>query len=312
MAIISVRDQTHWHEIRAQHIGGSEVSALFGLSPFTTQWQLWMEKAGKLPPEDLSDNKSVQAGTFLESGIANWAAHRWGMAIDKVTDYYTTDDCPGMGASLDFITDAGIPIEIKWSAYGDGWEYDGEVITSAPENYILQVQHQMACVGAEYGYLIALLRNEPRRMKIPRNDNIIDAIKAKVTEFWNSIRDGVEPPVDFENDAEAVVRLLGHVPMSDVTLGDEHAHLFQTYLEMADLEKQAKAKKEKAKTELLDLSIKEMAKMNTSQEKAAVKCGDYKMSISTVKGSAGTEITAEMVGQFYGARTGYKRVTVSK
>ena len=312
MAIISVRDQSHWHEIRAQHIGGSEVSALFGLSPFTTQWQLWMEKAGKLPPEDLSDNKAVQAGTFLESGIANWAAHRWGMTIEKVTDYYTADDCPGMGASLDFITDSGAPIEIKWSAYGDGWEYDGEVITSAPENYILQVQHQMACVGAEYGWLIALLRNEPRRMKIPRNDNIIDAIKSAITGFWDSVRDGIEPPVDFENDAEAVTRLLDFVPISDVTLADEHAHLFQTYLEMADLEKQAKAKKDKAKTELLDLSIKEMAKMNTSQEKAVVKCGDHKMSIATVKGSAGTEITAEMIGKFYGARTGYKRVTVSK
>ena len=312
MAIISVRDQSHWHEIRAQHIGGSEVSALFGLSPFTTQWQLWMEKAGKLPPEDLSGNKAVQAGTFLESGIANWAAHRWGMTIEKVTDYYTVDDCPGMGASLDFITDSGAPIEIKWSAYGDGWEYDGEVITSAPENYILQVQHQMACVGAEYGWLIALLRNEPRRMKIPRNDNIIDAIKSAITGFWDSVRDGIEPPVDFDNDAEAVARLLDHVPISDVTLTDEHAHLFQTYLEMADLEKQAKAKKDKAKTELLDLSIKEMKKMNTSQEKAVVKCGDHKMSISTVKGSVGTEITAEMVGTFYGARTGYKRVTVSK
>ncbi len=312
MAIITVRDQTHWHELRAQHIGGSDVSALFNLSPFTTRWQLWMEKSGKLPPEDLSDNKSVQAGTFLESGIANWAAHRWGMSIEKVTDYFTADDCPGMGASLDFATDAGIPVEIKWSAYGDGWEYEGETITGAPDNYIMQVQHQMACTGAEYGWLIALLRNEPRRMKIPRNDNIIDAIKSEITTFWDSVRAGEEPPVDFENDAEAVVRLLDFIPISDITLDQEHAELFQKYLEMADLEKQAKTKKDQAKTELLALSIEEMKKHNTSQEKAIVKCGDYKMSISTVKGSAGTEITAEMVGQFYGARTGYKRVTVSK
>lgn len=312
MAIITVRDQTHWHELRAQNIGGSDVAALFGLSPFTTRWQLWMEKAGKLPPEDLSDNMSVQAGTFLETGIANWAAHRWGMSIEKVTDYYTADDCPGMGASLDFATDAGIPVEIKWSAFGDGWDYDGEVITSAPENYILQVQHQMACAGAEYGWLIALLRNEPRRMKIPRNDNIIDTMKAEIAAFWESVRNGVEPDVDFENDAEAVGRLLEITPMSDITLPDEHTPLFQTYLEMSDLEKQAKTKKDAVKAELLKLSIEEMKKHNTSQEKAVVKCGEHKMSISTVKASAGTEITAEMVGQFYGTRASYKRVTVSK
>jgi putative phage-type endonuclease len=312
MVAISVRDQTHWHEIRSQHIGGSEVAALFDMSPFTTLWQVWMEKSGKLPPEDLSGNKSIQAGTFLESGIANWAAHRWDMKIDKVVDYFTADDCPGMGASLDFQTEGGHPVEIKWSAHGDGWEYDGDTITSAPDNYVLQVLHQMACTGAEYGWLIALIRNEPRRMKVPRSEEIISKIKSEVTKFWDSVRAGEEPPVDFEKDGEAVVRLLDFVPMSDITLGDEHAHLFQKYLDNAAIEKEAKAKKEEAKTELLTLSIEEMKKHNTSQDKAVVKCGDRKLSISTVKASVGTEITEQMIGSFYGARSGYKKLTVSK
>jgi len=312
MVAVSVRDQTHWHEIRSQHIGGSEVAALFDMSPFTTLWQVWMEKSGKLPPEDLSGNKSIQAGTFLESGIANWAAHRWDMKIDKVVDYFTADDCPGMGASLDFQTDGGHPVEIKWSAHGDGWEYDGDTITSAPDNYVLQVLHQMACTGAEYGWLIALIRNEPRRMKVPRSEEIISKIKSHVAAFWDSVRAGQEPPVDFNKDGEAVVRLLDFVPMSDITLGDEHAHLFQKYLDNAAIEKEAKAKKEEAKTELLTLSIEEMKKHNTSQDKAVVKCGDRKLSISTVKASVGTEITEQMIGTFYGARSGYKKLTVSK
>jgi putative phage-type endonuclease len=312
MGALSVRDQTHWHELRSQHIGASDVAALFDMSPFTTLWQLWMEKSGNLPPEDLSDNKSVQAGTFLESGIANWAAHRWDMKIEKVVDYYTADDCPGMGASLDFQTDGGHPVEIKWSAHGDGWEYEGDTITCAPDNYVLQVLHQMACTDAEYGWLIALIRNEPRRMKVPRSEEIISKIKSHVAKFWDSVRAGEEPPVDFEKDGEAVVRLLDFVPMSEVTLTTEHAHLFQTYLENAAVEKEAKAKKDAAKTELLTLSIEEMKKMNTSQDKAVVKCGDHKLSISTVKASVGTEITAEMIGNFYGARSGYKKVTVSK
>jgi putative phage-type endonuclease len=312
MGVISVRDQTHWHELRSQHIGASDVAALFDMSPFTTLWQLWMEKSGNLPPEDLSDNKSVQAGTFLESGIANWAAHRWDMKVKKVVDYYTADDCPGMGASLDFQTDGGHPVEIKWSAHGDGWEYEGDTITCAPDNYILQVLHQMACTDAEYGWLIALIRNEPRRMKVPRSEEIISKIKSHVAKFWDSVRAGEEPPVDFNKDGDAVVRLLDFVPMSEVTLTTENAHLFQTYLENAAVEKEAKAKKDAAKTELLTLSIEEMKKMNTSQDKAVVKCGDHKLSISTIKASAGTEITAEMIGNFYGARSGYKKVTVSK
>ena len=312
MVALSVRDQIHWHDLRSQHIGGSEVAALFDMSPFTTLWQVWMEKSGKLPPEDLSGNKSIQAGTFLESGIANWAAHRWDMKIEKVVDYFTADDCPGMGASLDFQTEGGHPVEIKWSAHGDGWEYEGDTITCAPDNYVLQVLHQMACTDAEYGWLIALIRNEPRRMKIPRSEEIISKIKSHVAKFWDSVRSGEEPPVDFNKDGDAVVRLLDFVPMSEVTLTTEHAHLFQTYQENAAIEKEAKAKKDAAKTELLTLSIEAMGKMNTSQDKAVVKCGDHKLSISTVKASVGTEITEQMIGTFYGSRSGYKKVTVSK
>jgi len=78
--------------------------------------------------------------------------------------------------------------------------------------------------------------------------NIIDAIKSEITTFWDSVRAGEEPPVDFENDAEAVVRLLDFVPISDITLDQAHAELFQKYLEMVDLEKQAKTKKDQAKS----------------------------------------------------------------
>ena len=42
------------------------------------------------------------------------------------------------------------------------------------------------------------------------------------------------------------MRLLDFVPMSEVTLTTEHAHLFQTYPENAAVEKEAKAKKDEA------------------------------------------------------------------
>lgn len=312
MAHIKVRDEAHWHELRAKHIGGSDIAGLFGLSSFTTRWQLWMEKSGRMSPEDISDNKSIQAGTFLESGIAAWAAHRWKMPVTKVSDYYTVDDCPGMGASFDFITDGGHPVEIKWSStFADGWAYEGDVITDAPENYILQVQHQLACTDAEYGWLVALIRDEPRRMKIPRNENIIDAIKGEVRAFWQSIADGIEPDVDYSADAEAIGRLMEQTPITDITLGGEHEQLFIDYLAHAEAEKVAKAIKEAKKAELLLIVKAEMEKQNTSQEKAKVACGSRKMSISTVKPNFGTTITEEMVGEVINTRKGYQTVRIS-
>jgi len=311
MAIITVRDEAHWHELRAKHIGGSDVAALFGLSPFTSRWQLWMEKTGKIAPEDLSDNKAVQAGTFLESGIANWAAHRWSMNISKVTDYFTVDDCPGMGASFDYITADGAPVEIKWSARGHGWHYSGDEILEAPENYILQVQHQLACTSSDHAWLVALIDDEPRRMKIPRNDNIIDAIKAEITAFWDSIVKGEEPAIDFEKDVSALTKLMGTLPKSDIVLDDSDALLFQDYKLAKEDEKKAIARADEAKALIMVKVREKLELVNTSKDKASVKCGEYKMSISTVADNPGKVITQDMVGTVTGKRSGYTRVVIS-
>lgn len=311
MAIIQVRDQKHWHELRSQHIGGSDVAALFGMSPYTSRWQLWMEKAGKLPPEDISGNKAVQAGTFLESGIANWAAHRWSMDLTKVDDYYTVDDCPGMGASFDYKTSGGSPVEIKWSARGYGWHYNGEEIIDAPENYLLQVQHQLACTTSDHAWLVALIDDEPRRMKVPRNDNIIDAIKNEITMFWQSIAGGFEPDPDYSTDIEAITKLMGTLPKSDVVLDEEDAPLFAEYKAAKEAEKTAAARADEAKGALLMKARAKLELMNTSQDKASVKCGEHKMSISNVPSNPGKEITPDMVGTMTGKRSGYTTVRIT-
>jgi len=311
MAIIPVMGEAHWHELRAKHIGGSDVAALFGLSPFTSRWQLWMEKAGKISPEDLSDNKAVQAGTFLESGIANWAAHRWAMDISKVNEYYTVDDCPGMGASFDYITVDGAPMEIKWSARGHGWHYSGDEILEAPESYLLQVQHQLAFTTSDHAWLVALINDEPRRMKIPRNENIIDGIKSEISTFWSSIHEGEEPPIDFEKDMDALTKLMGTLPMSEIELDSADALLFQKYKAAKEDEKKAAQRADEAKGELLIKVRAKLETMNTSKDKAIAKCGDYKLSVSVIEDNPGKIITPDMVGTYTGKRSGYTRVSIS-
>ena len=267
MAIIPVRDEAHWHELRADNIGGSDVAALIGISPYKSRWQLWMEKAGKLEAEDLSQNLAIQAGTFLESGIANWAAHRWGMQLNNVTDYYTVDANPGMGASLDYVTHDMRPVEIKWSARGHGWRYDGEKIVEAPEHYLVQVQHQIACLNAngidvDSGWLVAMIDNEPRRMMVPRHDVVINIISEQIQEFWASIRAGAEPDPDFSMDGDAILKMFGTVPMSEVELDSDAAPLFSQYLEAAATEKLAAKRKEELKAQLLYMGAEKLKGSN--------------------------------------------------
>lgn len=316
MAITQVTNEDHWHALRKLHIGGSDVAALLGVSPYKSKWQLWMEKAGKLEAEDLSQNMAIQAGTFLESGIANWAAHRWGMPVSKVTDYYTADDVEGMGASLDYVTSDMNPVEIKWSARGHGWSYEGDKILEAPEHYLVQVQHQIACLNAngidvDSGWLVALIDNEPRRMLVPRHDVVISVIKENIAEFWSSIRYGDEPDPDFSLDGDAILKMFGSLPMADVELDSDAAPLFAKYLEAVATEKLASAEKDRIKAELLHLGVEKLKGCNQNSEKAILRCGDHKISITTVAPNFGTEVTQEMVGTRINTRKGYQMVRIS-
>jgi putative phage-type endonuclease len=316
MAITPVRDEAHWHELRAANIGGSDVAALLGISPYKSKWQLWMEKTGKLEVADLSTNSAVQAGTFLESGIANWASHRWNMDLSKVTDYYTAEDVAGMGASLDYITQTNKPAEIKWSARGHGWQYDGDKITEAPEYYLIQVQHQIAClnangIDADSGWLIALIDNEPRRMLVPRHDGVVAAIREAITGFWVSVIASQEPDPDFSLDGDSISRMFGTLPMAEVELDSDAAPLFAKYLDATATEKLAKESKEALKAELLYLGAEKLKGSNQSTDKAIVRCGDHKISISTIAPNFGTEVTQEMVGTHINTRKGYQTVRIS-
>lgn len=311
MTAITIKSEEHWHELRAKHIGASEVSALFGMNRYTSKWQLWMEKAGKLPLEDLSRNKFVQAGKHLESGIAAWAAEIWSMPLQKVTDYHTNDACPGMGATLDY-TDGKAPVEIKWSGWAQGFECEGNEIVSAPDSYLIQIQHQIACYGGDHGYLIALINNEPRRMRVTRDDKLIDAIQDEVYQFWVDVELDRQPDPDFTMDTDAIERLIYDAPLTDITLDDPgFAALLEDYVKFGEAERANKLARDVVKGEMLLRIHAEMATRNASQDKARIQCGERKMSLTMVKESLGREVTADMVGSYVGGRKGYPMIRVS-
>lgn len=307
MTAITVNSEAHWHEIRAKHVGASEAAALFGVSPWETVWQLHMRKRGKLAATDMSQNVAVQAGVHMEPALAGWAAERWGMSLRKVRRYLECDDCPGLGASLDYEEyGAGllVPVEIKWSLWGKEWEWDGDEITDFPLNYGVQVQAQMACAGASSAWLIAFCGGDLRRCRIDAIPSMIADLKTLTTQFWDDVRAEREPPIDFTKDAEAVTSLyqVAEDRIVDLTTDNRAVELCAQYRDAAERETAAKANKDAAKAELL-------TKIGTAK---AAKAGQYKITASMVAPNTGTLVTPEMVGTYVNARSGYRRVAVSE
>ena len=139
---------------RHEYIGGSDISAIMGMSRWKTPLKLWAEKTLKLPAPDLSDNEAVELGKDLEEFVAQKFSSKTGKQVRRAPKMYSHSDFPFMVAHVDrLITGSDELLECKTcSAFkADEWEYetieeeqpDGTIkkvqIEKIPQEYILQV-----------------------------------------------------------------------------------------------------------------------------------------------------------------------------
>lgn len=209
-------DSPEWHKLRARHIGGSEIAALFDLAPEDTpnylrsKYALWHIKAGKAPPP-VVDNPRVKWGLRLEVVIAEAAGEENKWSVQK-GGYVSDILCPGLGCTLDYTVDydpdekgPGV-LEIKnvdWLVHKRSWDDE------PPPHILLQHQHQLAATGYSWGAVCCLIGgNDLRTYRYKARPKLIDDIRHKVTEFWRSVDANQAPSVDGSESASAVLRAL--------------------------------------------------------------------------------------------------------
>lgn len=91
-----------WLKARTK-IGGSDASAIFGMSPYKTNVDLFKEKAYGIEPEDISDKPYVKYGTEAEKHLRelfklDYPQYQVGYVENNM---FTNDKYPWAHASLD-------------------------------------------------------------------------------------------------------------------------------------------------------------------------------------------------------------------
>jgi predicted phage-related endonuclease len=276
---IKIENDEHWHALRAKHVGGSEVSALFNEHAQMTAFELWNIKAGRIPKPDFSDNERIFWGKHLEPAIAAGVASKTGWTIRKVRRYLSNPDI-GLGSSLDHeivSNDRGPGVlEIKTADWliAKGWE-NGE----PPLSYMLQVMAYLSVTGRAWGCMAVLVGgNDLRLFNFDRRPGTIKIIEDRVAEFWRSVRDGVEPKPDFAKDGDTIGKLYASTEdgkVADLNGSNRAPELIAAYQQAAVDEKDADARKSAAKGELITL---------VGDAEMAI-CGSAKISAKMVKGA---------------------------
>lgn len=237
---IQAPDQKTWLEVRAKDITSTEISALFGISPWCTEFELWHRKRDGVVVE-IEENDRMKWGTRLQDSIAAGIAEDQKWTVRRM-DEYMRDPELRIGASFDYSIDGQMPglLEIKnvdSLIYKQGWIVDGDTL-EAPPHIEIQVQHQLAVSGRAFAYIgaliggnrVALIRREP-------DQEIIKAIKIKAAAFWKSIEAGIPPSPNFERDAEFIAKLYRYADpgkVYDAKNDNEISTLAKRYKELGD------------------------------------------------------------------------------
>jgi putative phage-type endonuclease len=304
--IIVPSNQEHWLAMRKLDVTSTESAALFGMSPYVTHYDLWHRKRTGIVPE-FQTNERMLWGNRLEAAIAYGIAEEQGWEVKPMKEYLRDPDLR-MGSSFDFvITNLGEPVhlEIKnvdYLAFRDGWIEHEDGSIEAPEHIEMQVQHQMAVSGFKRAFIGAFIAgNRGVVIERLRDEDVIAAIKAKVADFWRTVDEGQEPEPVMPGDAEVIIRLNQYAKPGKVLSADgDHtlAVLLAEYRSAAAAEKNAKEDKDVAKAEIFK-HIGDAEKVLTS---------DWSVSCAMQADTPPTLITADMVGQSYGGRSGFRNL----
>lgn len=199
----------HWLQLRARDITSTESPALFGLSPYMTEFELWHRKNDAAIVE-IQQNDRMKWGTRLQDSIAKGIAEDEGWLIRRMDEYMRIDHLR-MGSSFDYEIgrNEGI-LEVKnvdSLAFKEGWLVEEDQI-EAPPHIEIQVQHQLAVSGFPKAYIGALVGgNRVVLLERTPDPKVIDMIKIKISNFWRSIDQKAPPAPDFLKDAEFISQL---------------------------------------------------------------------------------------------------------
>jgi putative phage-type endonuclease len=198
--VCASRDE--WLTARRHGLGSSDAAALLGVSAGVNAWASPLTLfAEKLDLIDEAERKTaielLEWGLALEAPIASRYARETGRELIDPGRFtlVRSPEHPFMHATIDrqlVDPDRGPGVlEIKTA----GWIKREDWLEEPPLAYQVQVQHQLAVTGFQWGSLAVLIGGQIFRWcDVERNDRFIDALIAREAEFWRRV-EAREPPM---------------------------------------------------------------------------------------------------------------------
>lgn len=322
---LTFNTEAEWLAMREEDITSTESSALFGVSPYTTEYQMYHAKKGDLDAS-LIPNERMKWGNRLEAAIAEGIAEDFGLIVEPFKVYMRLPD-QRIGSSFDYkiigITDTysgedetyrdlfrqlgpGI-LEVKnvdGFIFRKSWTEDEDEV-EAPPHIEFQVQHQMLVSGLQWSVLAPLVNgNTPKPTYRIKSDKVWSGILKKAARFWEKFDADQEPEPDYNRDGRAIGQLFLEDDDSEVDMSDNKylRQLCEEEIDAAQRKKDAEAEQKAKKAEILTII--------GSHRKVIV--GGVNVNAKKNVGSPGRTLTEDDIGERIGARAGGTSIRITQ
>lgn len=237
---------------RTRFIGGSDIAAVLGISPWKTPVDLWLDKTAPRTAEEPSKPKS--RGSRLEPYVCDMIESEYSIAIEARNKRYIDPTTPHFAAEIDAETMKQPPLTSELRPVGSlienieiktvhpfkarDW---GEVDTDElPIHYVAQAQWGLGVTGRDVCHVFPLIGDDLRHYVVARDQETIDAMRERADQFWQRyVLERVRPPMDFahSNTIETLRRLYPGTDGSTIEATAMHEHwraVLQTATEARD------------------------------------------------------------------------------
>lgn len=208
-----ITNDAEWHAARLKGIGASEASAIVGASPYLSNVDLWKIKTGRIKAADISNKACVQYGHDAEGPLRELFAldyaHKYKVTYGGAYDMVRHPEYPFIFATLDGRLEEintgrlgvyeGKTTEILRSMQREKWN------DAIPQNYYIQLLHQMLASCRDFAVLNAQLKYEypdeircvTRRYPLERADvqSDLDYLLEEEIKFWRFVETDTMPPL---------------------------------------------------------------------------------------------------------------------
>ena len=270
-------NEQEWLAYRRQGIGGSDVAAILGISPFRTARDLYDDKLNIASVADDAGNwVALEMGHLLEPLVARIFAKKTGLEVFQIKKMFQHPQYPFMLADVDYfvrLPNGKIAIlEIKTTNYNakDHWWKDGE--ECVPVYYETQGRHYMTVMDIDEIFYCCLYGNNEDEVIIRhlyRDREYEQEMIYLEREFWHDhILTRIPPPYTEDGSLilESLRRRLGAADKTipAIQLDNDLSATMLRYLRLQEQKQQVETRVRTLDTEMQRLKGQMVAKLNGS------------------------------------------------